>query len=170
MERLFSPWRSKYIESFKTKTTPKDECIFCAALKSSSDEENLLVHRGTEAFVIMNLYPYNSGHMMIVPKRHTADFSSLTQSESAECLQLLQIAEQALKEMSSPHGFNIGMNLGRAAGAGIDDHLHWHIVPRWNGDTNFMPTVADIKMVSEDMHKQRQVLSGLFAKILKTRV
>ena len=170
MDRLFSPWRSKYIESFKTSSTKEEGCIFCSALRSNNDEETLLVHRGNEAFVIMNLYPYNSGHMMIVPNRHTADFSSLTQTESTECLRLLQTAEQALTEMSAPHGFNIGMNLGRAAGAGIDDHLHWHIVPRWNGDTNFMPTVADIKMVSEDMHKQWHVLSGLFTKILKTPV
>jgi ATP adenylyltransferase len=170
MDRLFSPWRSAYIESFKTKTTAKEGCIFCAAFESGNDEDNLLVHRGTEAFVIMNLYPYNSGHMMIVPKRHTADFSSLTPSESAECQMLLQTAKRALAEMSSPHGFNIGMNLGRAAGAGIEDHLHWHIVPRWNGDTNFMPTVADIKMVSEDMHKQWHTLSGLFAKFLRSVV
>ncbi|HYM21332.1 MAG TPA: HIT domain-containing protein [Candidatus Kapabacteria bacterium] len=170
MERLFSPWRSKYIESFKTKTTKEDGCIFCDALASKNDKENLVVYRSREAFVIMNLYPYNSGHMMVVPNRHTAEFSSLTSSESSECLILLQTAERALTELSAPHGFNIGMNLGRAAGAGIDDHLHWHIVPRWNGDTNFMPIIADIKMVSEDMHRQRTAIEGLFAKILRPPV
>ena len=166
MERLFSPWRSKYIESFKTKQPKAEGCIFCAALTSRDDNDSLVVYRHAEAFVIMNLYPYNSGHLMVVPNRHTADFSDLTETELAACMTLLQTAEKTLREMSAPHGFNLGMNLGRAGGAGIDDHLHWHIVPRWNGDTNFMPTIADIKMVSEDMYRQRQILSGLFAGIL----
>lgn len=166
MERLFSPWRSKYIESFKGAAEKSTGCIFCDALSAAADFENLVVYRGTEAFVIMNLYPYNSGHMMIVPKRHTADFKTLTTSELAECMKLLQVAQKALQEMVAPHGYNIGMNLGRSAGAGIEDHLHWHIVPRWNGDTNFMPTLADIKVVSEDMHLQHQKLAALFQKIL----
>lgn len=163
MDRLFSPWRSKYIETFKG-TGPKEEnlCVFCSALENNNDEERLIVHRGKLAFIIMNLYPYNSGHLMIVPNRHTADFSSLTAEENAECLKLLQRSQTALAELSHPHGYNIGMNLGKAGGAGIDDHLHWHIVPRWNGDTNFMPIIADVKMVSEDMVKQWEQLSKYF--------
>ncbi|MFI5262925.1 MAG: HIT family protein [Candidatus Kapaibacterium sp.] len=165
MDRLYSPWRSKYIESFKIHSTEKveDPCIFCSALKNANDKERLVVYRGTLAFVIMNLYPYNSGHMMIVPERHTSDFGSLTSDEHAECSKLLQTAQQALQDMSRPHGYNIGMNLGKAGGAGIEDHLHWHIVPRWNGDTNFMPTIADIKMVSEDMERQWEVLHKFFS-------
>jgi ATP adenylyltransferase len=167
MDRLFSPWRSAYIDTFKGKAEKEEGCIFCSAIAADEDAKRLVVYRGTEAFVIMNLYPYNSGHMMVVPNRHTADFSSLTPSESAECMHLLQTAQKALRELSAPHGFNLGMNLGRAGGAGIDDHLHWHIVPRWNGDTNFMPTLADVKMVSEDMHRQYTTLRDLFAKLLK---
>lgn len=166
MERLYSPWRSAYIDTFKGKAEKEEGCIFCAALAASNDDERLVIHRGNEAFVIMNLYPYNSGHMMIVPNRHTADFSSLTTTELSDCMHLMQTAQKALQEMASPHGYNIGMNLGRAGGAGIDDHLHWHIVPRWNGDTNFMPTLADVKLVSEDMHRQRATLSKLFETLL----
>ena len=163
MDRLFSPWRSKYIETFKG-TGPKEEtvCVFCSALENDNDKERLVIHRGNLAFVIMNLYPYNSGHLMIVPKRHTADFASLTAEENAECSRLLQASQKALIELSHPHGYNIGMNLGKAGGAGIDDHLHWHIVPRWNGDTNFMPIIADVKMVSEDMVKQWEQLTKFF--------
>src|SRR5438874_9723130 len=132
MERLFSPWRSKYIEGFKD-GSKADGCIFCQALEQD-DKERLVIYRGKLAFAIMNLYPYNSGHMMIVPKRHTSEFHSLSAEENAECSILLQTSQKALEELSHPHGYNIGMNLGKAGGAGIDDHLHWHIVPRWNGD------------------------------------
>ena len=165
MERLHSPWRSKYIESFKGNAPKEDRCIFCAALENHNDKERLVVHRGKLAFIIMNLYPYNSGHMMIVPNRHTADFRSLTPDELAECSLLLQRAQSALDDMSHPHGYNIGMNLGKAGGAGIEEHLHWHIVPRWNGDTNFMPTIADIKIVSGDMERQWEKLRTFFSRI-----
>ncbi len=167
MDRLYSPWRSNYIESFKIHSSEKveDACVFCSALENSDDKERLVVHRGSFAFVIMNLYPYNSGHMMIVPKRHTADFRSLSPEELAECSKLLQLAQEALTELSRPHGYNIGMNLGKAGGAGIEEHLHWHIVPRWNGDTNFMPVLADIKLVSEDMERQWSELKKFFSGI-----
>ena len=163
MERLYSPWRSKYIETFKDASVKDEGCIFCSALENHNDQERLIIYRGKLAFVIMNLYPYNSGHMMIVPNRHTADFASLSAPELAECTSLLQTAQKALIELSHPHGYNIGMNLGKAGGAGIDDHLHWHIVPRWNGDTNFMPVIADIKMVSEDMDHQWEQLQKYFS-------
>jgi ATP adenylyltransferase len=165
MERLFSPWRSSYIESFK-KPSEGNGCVFCNAFESTSDEENLVIWRGKLAFVVMNKYPYNSGHMMVIPIRHTSDFLSLTAEEFAESMHLLQTAHKALTELSTPQGYNIGANLGRTAGAGIEDHLHWHIVPRWNGDTNFLPTLADVKLVSEDMTKQRQSLHGFFKKNL----
>ena len=167
MERLYSPWRSKYIDTFKGAAPKEEACIFCSALENNNDKERLVIHRGKLAFVIMNLYPYNSGHMMVVPNRHTAEFHSLTTEENFECTSLLQIAQKALVELSHPHGYNIGMNLGKAGGAGIDDHLHWHIVPRWNGDTNFMPVVADIKMVSEDMEHQWEQLQQFFLRNLQ---
>lgn len=165
MERLFSPWRSSYIESFK-KPSEESGCVFCNAFESADDQTNLVIWRGEHVFVVMNKYPYNSGHMMVIPIRHTADFLSLTAEEFAESMHLLQTANKALAQLSAPHGYNIGANLGRTAGAGIEDHLHWHIVPRWNGDTNFMPTLADVKLVSEDMTKQRESLHALFRKIL----
>jgi ATP adenylyltransferase len=170
MENLFSPWRSKYIASFadEAKSGHTTKCVLCAALASTDDEESLVLHRGREAFVIMNRYPYNSGHLMIVPMRHTADFQSLTRTEELACLDLIKVSARALAELSKPQGFNIGMNLGRAAGAGIDDHLHWHIVPRWNGDTNFMPVLADVKIVSEDMRAQWRRLKDFFEREART--
>ena len=168
MEKLYSPWRSQYIASFSD-DAPSTGCVFCAAVaaageeaREQQDERSQLVYRGKTAFVLMNRYPYNSGHLMILPNRHTADLQSLTAEESLELQQLLTLAHRALTELLHPHGFNLGMNLGREAGAGIDTHLHWHIVPRWNGDTNFMPVLADIKMVSDDMHTQWTRLHAWF--------
>lgn len=160
MEQLFSPWRSQYISSFKEEKY--EGCVFCDAWRSNDDEGNLLVYRGREAFVLMNRFPYNSGHLMIIPVRHTSDFASLTQSETEETMELLQRSEAVLRELLHPHGFNIGMNLGRVAGAGIDQHLHWHLVPRWPGDTNFMPILADVKIVSENMAEQWKLLREAF--------
>jgi ATP adenylyltransferase len=166
MERLFSPWRSQYIASFANEAI-KDTCVLCEAFASLSDETDLVVYRGNEAFVLMNKFPYNSGHLMVLPVRHTADFGLLTQSEMIETMSLLAASERALRELSHPHGFNIGMNLGRVAGAGIEAHLHWHIVPRWNGDTNFMPMLADVKVVSEDMAAQCLRLREIFPRIMR---
>ena len=163
MEKLFSPWRSKYISSFANEA-PDGACVFCSAYGSRDDAESLIVHRGREAFVIMNRFPYNSGHLMVLPIRHTGEFQSLSRSEHAEMMELLAASERALRELSNPHAFNIGMNLGRTAGAGIEGHLHWHIVPRWNGDTNFMPVLADVKVVSEDMAEQWMRLREIFAR------
>ncbi len=144
---LWAPWRMEYIRN----TEKSLDCIFCVKPSEDVDRKNLIVHRGSDAFVIMNRYPYNSGHLMIVPYRHTAELSTLTGSECAELFQLLARSEQVLKTVLKPHGFNIGMNLGRIAGAGVEDHLHFHIVPRWNGDTNFMPLLGHAKVVSEGL-------------------
>ncbi len=168
MDTLFSPWRSQYIAGFKNEPAEK-RCVFCDALTATEDSETLLVFRGNEAFVIMNRYPYNSGHLLVLPKRHTNEFAKLTESESRECQRLLEASHVALTGMVKPDGFNIGMNLGRSAGAGIDDHLHWHIVPRWNGDTNFMPVLADVKLVSEDIPKQWRTLHERFPTIVASR-
>ena len=151
MDKLFSPWRSKYIETFSQAGDPKDECVLCRAHRERDDDQQRIVTRGRHCFVIMNRYPYNSGHLLIVPYRHTPDLADLTDEESREVMSLLKQMTIALRSVSRPEGFNIGSNIGRIAGAGIDQHVHFHIVPRWNGDTNFMPVLADTKVISEDM-------------------
>ena len=151
MQKLFSPWRSKYIETFSQPTDEKGECILCKAFRDNRDDENFIVTRGKLCYVVMNLFPYNSGHLLIVPYRHTPDLTDLTDDESLEIMTLFKKMMQALRKVSKPDGFNLGSNIGRTAGAGIDQHVHFHIVPRWNGDTNFMPILADTKMISEDM-------------------
>lgn len=150
MDRLWAPWRMEYILS--TVKEPNDtECVFCKLLADGSDERNLIVHRGQLAFVVMNKFPYNSGHVMIVPLRHVGDYGSLSAEEHLEMAELIRRSQDALTKAMHPHGFNIGMNLGRASGAGIVDHLHYHVVPRWSGDSNFMSTTADTKVMSESL-------------------
>ena len=142
---LWAPWRIEYI----TDTAKNEGCIFCEKSAEQDDRTNLIVHRGKTAFVIMNRYPYNNGHLLIVPNRHTAEMASLSDEEKIELINLLQYAQEVLEEVMKPQGFNIGMNLGRLAGAGITDHLHFHVVPRWGGDTNFMPIIGSTKVISE---------------------
>jgi ATP adenylyltransferase len=132
---------------------PPPECLFCELPRQNRDAENLLLQRGRNAFVMLNLYPYNTGHVMVAPYEHTADFANLLPETGAEMLQLTQQAVGALKQEYQPDGFNIGMNLGRVSGAGVPDHLHVHVVPRWNGDTNFMPVTADTKVMPETLDK-----------------
>ncbi len=151
MQKLFSPWRSKYIETFTHPAEKETGCILCNAFKDNDDEKHLIVIRGETCYAILNKFPYNSGHIMVVPYRHTASFTTLTDSESLEIMSMLKKVSGVLEKISHPDGFNIGSNIGRTAGAGIDQHIHFHIVPRWNGDTNFMPILADTKMISEDM-------------------
>jgi len=158
MEKLWSPWRSKYIESFKT-DEDKSKCIFCQMMDLNiNDLENLVIDRGDYTITVLNLYPYNNGHLMIIPKRHTNDFSGLTKEELSECFMKLQLAEKALTKVLSPHGFNIGANIGRIAGAGIEEHIHFHIVPRWSGDSNFMPVIGDVKVISQDLAETKSKL------------
>jgi ATP adenylyltransferase len=163
MKRLHSPWRSEYIGSFKTPAGKKG-CVLCAAWKSSRDDRHFVAARGKHSFVILNLYPYNSGHCMIVPVRHVGRLDALTAPEYAEMCRSVRKVVSALEKISLPDGFNIGINLGRTAGAGIDTHVHFHVVPRWNGDTNFMPVLADLKVISEEMRttweKLRAALKG----------
>ena len=136
----------KYIESGM-----QGGCFFCSHLESDHDEQNLVLHRGTATFILMNRYPYSNGHLMIAPHRHTGDITDLSAQEINEMMELTQAAVQAIREVMAPEGFNIGYNLGRVAGAGVADHLHLHIVPRWNGDTNFMPIIADTKVINEKL-------------------
>lgn len=145
MERLWAPWRAQYISQIGE----TDGCIFCEKPRQDMDEENLIVYRARFTFVIMNLFPYNSGHLMVVPYRHFSDLSNLSPEERLEIFDLSDLAVRALRNTYKPDGFNLGMNLGRSAGAGIDQHIHLHVVPRWNGDTNFMPIIGNTKVLSE---------------------
>lgn len=153
MKRLFSPWRSQYIATFKDGHKKKDDCLFCRLAKERNDAKNLVLARKEHCFVVMNRYPYNSGHLMIVPYSHTSTFEGLSREEYAAVMETTSAMISLLGKVSQPQGFNFGANLGRAAGAGIDQHVHFHLVPRWNGDTNFMPTVAEVKIISEETRK-----------------
>lgn len=165
MEKLWSPWRSKYIDAFNN-NSQESSCIFCRMLGLNSyDEDNLLIDIGKHTFTVLNLYPYNSGHLMVVPKRHLNDFSELNESELIELMKKLQLAQEALKKVSNPHGFNIGANIGRVSGAGIEDHIHFHIVPRWDGDTNFMPVLGEVKVISQDLLDTKRRLQNAYKEI-----
>lgn len=141
-------------------------CIFCEKPKEQRDRENLIVARFERCFVILNAFPYNNGHLMVVPYRHVPSLLNLTDEELAELMKVTQISERVLRQALNPHGFNIGLNLGRCAGAGIEEHLHIHIVPRWHGDTNFMPVIADTKVLPELLSQTYEKLQPLFALFL----
>ncbi|MCX7930424.1 MAG: HIT domain-containing protein [Chlorobi bacterium] len=164
MKQLWSPWRSQYIESL---SSPQHDsgCFLCVAAHdpSEQDAENLVVYRGSLCFVVMNRYPYNSGHLLVAPYRHVGDLVELTDAESLSLMETIQSSLRVLRAIHSPHGFNIGANLGRTAGAGLPDHVHVHIVPRWNGDTNFMPILAEVKVISEFLSEEQRKLSEAFA-------
>lgn len=164
MERMWSPWRSEYIQTFKKPSKKKKygRSLFTNALKARNDKKHYIVWRGEHCFVIMNRYPYNSGHLLIVPYRQTSDFHDLTSVELAEIMQTAQRAMKALDSVMHPQGYNFGANIGRASGAGVDDHIHFHIVPRWNGDTNFMPVLSNTKVISEDMKSTLRKLQKMF--------
>ena len=154
MDRLYAPWRMTYIERPQkdgslARSQSRTSCVFCDAAAASDDVDNLIVHRGKSAFVLLNLFPYNTGHLLVVPYLHTAKLSDLDDDASLELWTLAKGAQAALESVMHPEGYNLGMNLGTVSGAGIADHLHLHIVPRWNGDTNFMPVLADIKVLPD---------------------
>lgn len=162
MRWLWAPWRITYILHVDSK---KEGCIFCNKPKEEKDEENFILYRGKYSFVIMNLFPYNSGHLMVAPYKHTGNFEELTDEEGFELFKLTRECVRILREVMEPHGFNIGVNLGRPAGAGYEDHLHVHIVPRWNGDTNFMPVLADVKVVPEGLRETYKKLKPHFDRL-----
>ena len=147
MDYLWTPWRYRYVAEAKNITG----CVFCNAVSANRDEETLIVLRSVKNFVILNRYPYTSGHVMIVPYDHTADFSGLERDTAAEMMLLAQRVQAAMEDVYHPDGFNLGMNLGRSAGAGIADHLHLHLLPRWEGDTNFMTTVGETRVQPEEL-------------------
>ena len=150
MQRLWSPWRAKYIASGVD--SQAEECTFCRIARAvDQDAANYVLHRAQHAFVVLNLYPYVSGHLMIVPYLHTSEFDSIAKDITDEMMDLTKRSQAALREVYSPSGFNVGMNLGAAAGAGITEHVHIHLLPRWSGDTNFMTTIGDTRVLPEDL-------------------
>ena len=147
MERLWAPWRMRYIENADN----SEGCIFCEFPAAENDVENLILLRGEHAFIILNAFPYSNGHLMVTPYRHTASLDDLDDAEMLETMTLTRQGVNLLKTAFRPDGFNIGINMGRVAGAGIADHVHVHIVPRWNGDTNFMPVLGDVRVIPESL-------------------
>jgi ATP adenylyltransferase len=142
---LWSPWRMSYIENH----SKEEQCVFCVAVASDKDEDNLIMARGKQVFIILNRYPYTSGHLMVVPYEHCSSLEQLDPQTRAEMMELTNRAILVLKSVYQPQGFNLGMNIGEAAGAGIAEHIHLHIVPRWGGDTNFMSSLADTRVLPE---------------------
>src|SRR5436309_3256509 len=153
-EQLWAPWRLEYIKS----ADDEPGCIFCLALEGDYDEK-LVVHRGDHAFVLLNKFPYSSGHLMVAPVRHVGEYGELDDEEAVEIHRLAQAGMGALAQVYAPQGYNLGWNLGRIAGAGVLDHVHLHVVPRWAGDTNFMPVLADVKVLPEHLVETRRRLS-----------
>jgi ATP adenylyltransferase len=166
MEYLWAPWRSRYMQAKATNA----DCIFCVAARNPKDDEKtLVVHRGTHCFVILNRYPYTSGHLMIVPYEHVAKLEAATQESTAELMMLARQAEQVLESIYKPDGLNLGMNLGIAAGAGIEQHLHLHVLPRWSGDANFMTTVGNSRIIPEALEDTFHKVNLGFARSAKPR-
>ena len=159
-ERIWAPWRLAYV-----KGASKDEeegCIFCAKPAAEDDRANLIVHRGERCFVILNLFPYTNGHLMIAPYDHLSSIADLEPQTTAEMMALAQQAIGILDGVYSPHGYNVGFNQGRVAGAGVEHHIHMHVVPRWGGDTNFMPVLADTRVMPQTLEQSYEALAGAF--------
>jgi ATP adenylyltransferase len=156
-ERLWAPWRMEYIESEKS-----DECIFCAALESDDDAEKYVLHRGQHGFVLLNAYPYTSGHLMVAPNEHVDSLEALDGDTLLELMRLTQRSLGAIGENYGPEGFNIGVNQGKVAGAGVEDHVHLHVVPRWAGDTNFMPVVGGARVLPQSLADSYDALKPFF--------
>ncbi len=161
MERLWSPWRSQYVSS----AGEDAGCIFCEARKQRDEAESAVLYRAEEVFVVLNAFPYNSGHVMVAPFRHAGELEELSPNERAELMEVTTQTVAVIREAISPHGFNIGLNLGRVAGAGVPGHLHVHVVPRWGGDTNFMPVVGETKVLPESLSDTGAKLRPLFEKL-----
>jgi ATP adenylyltransferase len=164
MDRLWSPWRLAYV----TGTSSSSGCVFCdAASPASPDRESLVLVRGPLTFVILNLYPYNNGHLMVVPNRHVGSLAGATADELSEMMRFTRDAEVALTEAYQPQGINVGINIGRPAGAGVLDHVHIHLVPRWNGDTNFMSVIGNTRVLPEEIGETKKRLQPIFERLLR---
>ena len=157
MRRLWAPWREKYISGLQKKSSV---CIFCRMLRQNKDAKNYIFARRKHAFAVLNLYPYNNGHILVVPNKHVKDFKQLSKEEKLGLLELFEDAKEMVGKVLKPHGYNIGINLGRVAGAGFPGHLHVHVVPRWGGDVNFMPVIGNTKVVSQSLQTLCQKLKA----------
>ncbi len=162
MKKLWAPWRIEYIKKPKEK-----ECIFCKVIKEDRDRENLVLYRSSKSFIILNKYPYNNGHLMIAPYKHTPTPLELNGDEDADIAELIKLSMKILDASLRPQGYNIGANIGKAAGAGIEEHYHIHVVPRWIGDTNFMPIISDTKVVVEHLYQTYDNLKKELDRILQ---
>jgi ATP adenylyltransferase len=163
MEYLWAPWRMEYIKNSIGKEDV--DCILCYYPAQNDDEKSLILYRGRYSFVIMNRYPYNGGHIMVAPLRHCNSLDGLDDAERDELFRIVAKSTAILRETFNCHGFNVGMNLGRVAGAGVDQHIHMHIVPRWNGDNNFMPVLSDTKVINEAIEDTYKTLKPKFANL-----
>jgi ATP adenylyltransferase len=159
-QRIWAPWRLAYVKDASKDS--EQECIFCAKPEAGDDEASLIVHRGEHAFVILNLFPYTNGHLMIAPFEHIGAIQAVPAATTAEMMALAQRAIEVLEEKYEPHGFNVGFNQGRVAGAGVEHHIHMHVVPRWGGDTNFMPVLADTRVMPQTLEQTYAALRGSF--------
>ena len=157
MERIWAPWRIRYIETGKT-----EGCILCEKPVENNDAQNYILYRGEKNFVILNSYPYNPGHLMVAPYRHVSSPEELNEAERNEHYEIVSRCISILRQVINPGGFNVGMNIGKAAGAGIEDHIHTHVVPRWQGDTNCMPVLADVRVIPQALADTYQKLKGKF--------
>jgi ATP adenylyltransferase len=158
--RIWAPWRLAYVKD-ASKDSP-DECIFCTKPAADDDEANLIVHRGARCFVLLNLFPYTNGHLMVAPYEHVATLPEVDAATVAEMMSLTQRAMLILEERYEPHGYNVGFNQGRVAGAGVEHHIHMHVVPRWGGDTNFMPVLADTRVMPQTLEQTYEALRDAF--------
>jgi ATP adenylyltransferase len=161
MDHIWSPWRYRYLSGERTSTG----CVFCELPAEDSDEQNLIVHRGAHNFVVLNRFPYTSGHLMVVPYAHADRLTSIDEAAAFEMMQLTQAAEGHIRTLYRPDGLNIGMNLGESAGAGIAGHIHMHVLPRWFGDSNFMTTIGETRMLPEELHITWRRLNGAFSTV-----
>lgn len=169
MDQIFAPWRIEWIERDEPETDT-DDCVFCTLPEDSADRENLIVARSDQAFVILNNYPYNPGHVMVIPRSHTGEFANLTDDVLLDHARLKQRTFTALSEALDPDGFNAGLNLGQGSGGSIDDHLHTHVVPRWHGDTNFMPVIDDTKVIVQAIEETYESLHSAFGEQPNARI
>jgi len=161
MDKLWAPWRVKYITKI---IKSAKSCVFCHIFKEKKDKKNFIITRTRHSYSVLNIYPYNNGHMLIVPNRHIFDLSELRREERDNLLDLLEDTKVLLDKVMKPHGYNIGINLGKAAGAGFPEHMHIHIVPRWQGDVNFMPVIGHTKVISQSLKSLHEKLLREFKK------
>jgi ATP adenylyltransferase len=166
MDVLWSTWRSKYIQSFKDEKSGNEEekCFLCEAVNNPAmDKELLVVARRDKSFAMLNRYPYNGGHLLIVPYSHIGNLEDLPDDVICDMMKLVKESVRVIEQVSKPHGFNIGINMGRVSGAGLPGHIHIHVVPRWNGDTSFMSVLSDVKVVSQSLEESQELLQKAFA-------